>query len=64
VADAGVLDRLLEEAFMRGFERLAHECPHRIVDNRARPMCVFHESAPSDCTPELCPRVRRRLLGR
>ena len=63
MAEAGVLDRLLLEAFERGFEKMAQECLHRRQDQRGVWICTFHESSPSDCCLELCPKVKAKLRG-
>jgi len=61
MADVAVLDSLMFEAFERGFEKLAHDCPHRREDQRGESVCTFHESSWGACSLELCPRVKAKL---
>jgi hypothetical protein len=34
-------------------------CPYRVTDQRGVPVCNYHDSAPGDCSPGLCPLLER-----
>jgi hypothetical protein len=40
------------------------DCSHRLIDDRGEAVCFYHDSAPGDCRPELCPLGRSLITSK